>query len=1074
MENRKLVVKEVNGGPSSYRFRLLLPDILQQERSSSNSPNHSQDNGSSIACIASYQSNLYVGTTSGKLLHYHHFEDAAEYMLISELQLSTDKKPVNKVLILPNIERALILTGTVASVYTLPELTPCHIGKIKDTNDVSILAYSIHSNADQPKNGAVNDKIVAFTSNKIRIVQIDKEQIKLLKDINYSGAISGISTASGMSSNYSNLVLVANQENYDIIDLKMTRKIPLFDYTGKDQKVPPHIVSYIAEDKDKSEEYLLTIKNDESTSLAMFINSLGDVTRGTLSWIGEGYPTGGVIIQWPLVFGVFNSATEKNRLILSSLKTLEIVHSESLEVPKIESIETDKKGESGEEELEQKPGEHIQSTGNEESINEPEQLENSITPQAVDDDTKKDNEDGTQVNTLETIDSVDTDITATASKDEVSKEIPPPTTELTQSSKTIKILKVPDIQVNSEAIDKLLSKINLSNGTTAPPVPSKEKTYETGNILLHDGSNVWILYPESEIIGLQESFKTSVQEKSLNSFAQSLESKLDTFKRETHLYVLHMLIIALFESGNFSIASRYLLRIKNGKTLIDPMFVIYMLSDIEEVPKSAIDITVYSGVKEAMELCTSSVNRAMLVDYLDKVFPDLIDAGSKTEDTIRIIYYASFSKNESISSFLEEKDEGNWKKLTAVNQKIIDITEKKSLYRSLVNIYRLLKENDKLHFKELSEKLCGLTVQLLNNEKVDDDISKEALIEDTLKDLKANPPDESLYTRYLIEILKVDKVKGFNFMKSNNISRFKAIHKSIMDEISENYASEVDFSLLKIEFLESSYKENISNIALQTELTLEMTKLMASPNFLTEEFKINFEILKQTFKIENNLTESQWPKISWIDFLHLNSRINECKDFIILYLKVYELLLVSVQQEDQKATNFSIWSIVESNEIFWYYGLILPKDGTLQQLLDFSDYNTAEFFAVNNKLKFPRNPYYFEEDPRQSGGLSIPQRKDNLLVVLDFYLKELANNPLSIFAIRHFISTFGNSFFSPSEILKLLPDHIPLSHISDYLTSVVIDIQANSRETLIMKSVSKADSVLSKQIYTDLANGSSY
>lgn len=231
-------------------------------------------------------------------------------------------------LVLPDALLCLALTDRVIHAFSVPELSPCHIGKVKDVTEMSELTQ-----VDNPKVKNKHDKIIVYTTSKIRVVQFLPDRIKLLKDINYSGAIIGYSSAAGTLANYSNICLVANNKNYDVVDLQQTRRISLFDYNADlVQNVGPHIVPFTAKDKPKlEEEYLLTISSDASTSMAMFVNAFGEVTRGTLTWIGNGYPTNGIAVEWPYAIGLFtNPADDKLKLTFSSLESFDVVVSQEL------------------------------------------------------------------------------------------------------------------------------------------------------------------------------------------------------------------------------------------------------------------------------------------------------------------------------------------------------------------------------------------------------------------------------------------------------------------------------------------------------------------------------------------------------------------------------------------------------------------------------------------------------------------------------------------------------------------------------------------------------------------------
>lgn len=274
-----------------------------------------------ITAVLSYESNLYIGTSEGRMHHFHWFDDANEYTAISQISVNDKKAPVAKLLLLPDVSLCLILCNRTIYPHSLPELSPCHMGKIKDANDMLAL-----SQVKNPKTKNPLDKIIVYSLSRIRVVRFLGDTIKLLKDINYQNAIVGRSSAAGTLANYSNICLVANDTNYDVVDMQQTRRISLFEYNiDKAPDVLPYIVPFAAEDTGGNEEYLLTIRSDASTSLAMFTNSFGDATRGTLTWLEAGYPTNGVCVVWPNVLGIFASPDGKHTLVISSLTTLDVV-----------------------------------------------------------------------------------------------------------------------------------------------------------------------------------------------------------------------------------------------------------------------------------------------------------------------------------------------------------------------------------------------------------------------------------------------------------------------------------------------------------------------------------------------------------------------------------------------------------------------------------------------------------------------------------------------------------------------------------------------------------------------------
>ena len=258
-----------------YRISPVLKDLSLEE-------------DETITAVETFENNIYIGTSHGNLLHFHRFEDTSEYIFITKLEINPH--PITKLLCVPFIQRLLVVSNRITFAFSLPELSPCHMKRMKDVNDMQLLSNSI----------------LVLSPSKIRIIKIQDDNIMVSKEINYSGAVTGNSCRD------SHFIIVANNVNYDIIDLDNNRKVPLFAYKTETE-VSPLIVSF-------DNEYLLTILSDASTSMAMFINSSGDVTRGTLTWVGQGYPGKGLAVESQYVFSAFD-----NKFVVSSLESLETV-----------------------------------------------------------------------------------------------------------------------------------------------------------------------------------------------------------------------------------------------------------------------------------------------------------------------------------------------------------------------------------------------------------------------------------------------------------------------------------------------------------------------------------------------------------------------------------------------------------------------------------------------------------------------------------------------------------------------------------------------------------------------------
>ncbi|ODV79551.1 uncharacterized protein CANTADRAFT_10435 [Suhomyces tanzawaensis NRRL Y-17324] len=1070
MESKKVVLDDQLGTLSGYQFRELLTDVADS---------FDLDN-EHITTIRSYEANLYVGTSKGKILHYHLFEDAPSYILIT--QLSILDEPVTKMIILPQTQRALILAGGTATLYSLPELTPSNIGKIRDAHDILLLSYSVHATT-QSRAPVQNDKIIAFTPQKIRILQVGPDQIKLLKDVNYSKAIKGISTASAMSSNYSNLVLVANDSHYDIIDLKHTRKIPLFEYSnGSNRNVNPYIIPFNAEDKEE-EEYLLTISSDETTSMSMFINPLGDVTRGTITWIEEGYPSGGVVIEWPYVVGLFSSSKDKNKLIFSSLETFEVVASTSLDQKQPDNMTNEDRSvtefhapglELNHQELQQDNADLNKIDDKDPLSKEEENLKDDTTKLDVSKNAESDQESLSIPNTelnkeTDTIEKQITDEVTLTSKDIEPKASNSEMNDTTTDS--LQVCKVTQIKLDNQSLNDKLSRINLLTKERELPGISE---VDKGSILIYSKSKVWLTYQLHQIDEILILFHKALLSSTTNEFSKALQSTFDSFKGLKHDFLLYLLIICDFLDENYDNTLKYLTRIKGGELIISPLFVVHFLSTAEL--KGSDNFLIFKGILEICDGVKFKKSDAFVASYLSEVYPDLVKNDKTSCQVIRTLFYVQFSDLKQAYDFFKNNDQDNWMELDSTNNEIIKILQGKSISPILYVIYEKLLAVSSANVPEIIESYCSMCLELLSGDIIileQLNITKDQLIDKILGQLQKNIENENAYSKYLLEVLKIDSERSFQYLKKHKNSKFKDTHKRIMDEISHSHTNELDFSLLRIEYLEGSWIDSNYKIEESKELISELIKVLISPTVLSNENRINFEILLATFKVENSLQETKWPKLEWIDYVHLNLNRNEAKELLKLYLKVFELLY------HMKSNGWNIENYLEDlsnieGRLFDYLTYLTPKntESIIDLLLEFHDFSCAEHFAIHGSLPFSSHSLYFKDSSfikSKETSFTSGAIKSNLQRILDHYIREDEADSLNIACIRHFACTYGYSIFSPTEMLNLLPQDIPVIHLLQYLEGVIIDLKAQNREGIVKKALSKADSAFTSKLYKDLS-----
>lgn len=976
---------------------------------------------SSISCVEVHGSNLYVGTESGSLRHFHLFEDATEYMLISEIPVSTAKKPIKKLLILPGIERVLVLCGSVVSVFSLPELSPVNIGKLKDVNDMHATSST----------GGTAD-IIVFTSSKIRIVQVTRDLLKLVSDLNYSNTKSGVpippSASTSTTAAGGLLAIVANNKNYDIIDLKQIRKIPLFEYTqDTNSTVLPHIVSC-------NGEYMLTIKSDDSSSIAMFIDGGGNVTRGTLSWMDAGYP-GSIIIDWPYVLGIFQS----DRLIISSIESFEVEHDK-----RINEIQEE------EEVVMKNDGENTEVEGNKE--NSDREKEEKVEKEEI-----------VKVGTLGQNDDL--------KKDRLNVTI----------SKLTYPMKIIDKDLQSSLIVVDTQGMPTAGNSSASELPPMIESIQ----LIFTESQVWMLHKENVINYVGTKMKEILQNGDHALIPQLLvDLNLDKAKYNASLtqYKLQLifLLTLLTNYSDDSIIETMLSRDHKGKLILDPKFFLHSLDDEN-------DVFLFSGIHDILELqkIDKSKYQNLLIKYIRKLYTEFVtkDKGGLEFDAtliskLRLKLYRNDKTLTSSNQLIEYIDTTDLKMFNnleqdSCNKEIRSLLTKRSNYLTLIHLYKLSVDDLKPTAKSIiAEEICRLILKLQNGEIKDNDYNhgKDFVkLLDTLLSQLGSIYNEKVYTTYLLEVLKIDPERGLKYMKENNSSaKYKSIHKHILDEISSHVStmgtSTSTLSALKIEYLESMINsESVHDPSSIDDLLLELCQRASSPDLNNQSNINNFMVLQETYKIETLLEDPIWPKITWIDYLKVNMQRSECKEFATNYLKVVELLLIRKEIGVINTDDIHLSTLIKSDPMVYnFYSIILAPE--VQTILEINDYSSSEYFAIHGYLPFPREPYYFGVDTRTKLQPSTEKIKKNLTAIFDYYSLDKKN----MSCIRHFITAYGSEYFNTLEILSMIPSYIPVMQIQEYLTNCLIELGANHRNALLTKIVSRSNEKEMKQFVKEV------
>ena len=180
-----------------------------------------------VTCVDFWNSNLYIGTSTGEVLHYVHLPPS-DYIFASRLEPPSGPAPatghggIQQILVLPDAGRACILNNGTLTFYSLPELSPA-FGGIKQGGCLWVGGVDEDESAQHGQGpGSV---VVICLKQRLRLIKIGNEARKL-RDIELPGV--------GAVQRRGELVCVADgagsgkSGSYSLLDVGNLRKNELF------------------------------------------------------------------------------------------------------------------------------------------------------------------------------------------------------------------------------------------------------------------------------------------------------------------------------------------------------------------------------------------------------------------------------------------------------------------------------------------------------------------------------------------------------------------------------------------------------------------------------------------------------------------------------------------------------------------------------------------------------------------------------------------------------------------------------------------------------------------------------
>ncbi|KAL0078710.1 hypothetical protein F4703DRAFT_1796795 [Phycomyces blakesleeanus] len=247
-----------------------------------NIPSPAWNSSLSIDAVEAWDTDLYLGTSDGHVLHYTLEAkgrlDQADVPYASRLErkinLGFGKKSVERILVLPQVSKAVVLCDSILSFYTLPFFDPIPVSLIPHIKGVSCFS---HDAAEEGRIG--EDGTIELCVVKRRVVQVLKigEHAHLRKELPLpDGAI--------MITRYNRNLCLADAQNYKMINLEQSSAITLCNtpkiavspsgstYLGSHNPVSRPVATVVKEDEFLVPPYIAALLRNHTIEIHNFLD----------------------------------------------------------------------------------------------------------------------------------------------------------------------------------------------------------------------------------------------------------------------------------------------------------------------------------------------------------------------------------------------------------------------------------------------------------------------------------------------------------------------------------------------------------------------------------------------------------------------------------------------------------------------------------------------------------------------------------------------------------------------------------------------------------------------------------
>ncbi|KAF5369004.1 hypothetical protein D9758_002863 [Tetrapyrgos nigripes] len=251
--------------------------------------------GVQARCAQAYGSEIYVGCSNGELLRFALQADdpnkSESYTLLSRQSVPLDK-PIEDILLVPSISRALVQSDSQLHFYTIPSLDPVPSNIIRPIRQVVTFTVDYLHLKRPPFSGsspvpqAVD--LCVVKRNALLLFSL-REKLFYQKEIPFP-------LGGTLARRIGNSLCISDRTegNYNFVNLEKAENFPLLPLSQAldGDFIPEPSITVTGDD-----EYLICSWTGQNT-LGLFINSNGDPVRGTLEW--PAYPKA-VCLDYPYI-----------------------------------------------------------------------------------------------------------------------------------------------------------------------------------------------------------------------------------------------------------------------------------------------------------------------------------------------------------------------------------------------------------------------------------------------------------------------------------------------------------------------------------------------------------------------------------------------------------------------------------------------------------------------------------------------------------------------------------------------------------------------------------------------------